>query len=645
MSDDDESGGDYDLEGYRTDDSLDPQADNGFFEMEAVESGADSDNSGDESSSGDHSELSSPIPKDSPWYAGPTTFPQFMELPPELRHQIWGMFCPDLVAKARLYQVLVRGPFARTTYTEESPFLEQQTAPARAVLAVHRESRALALRTLPDTFPIGPSGCVVRFNKEKDIVCLSDQYESTELPMVSLETVRHIAISAATWFEYYPDEALIRNWLSLYPNLKAVYLQADAAESDPTELPWLEKGKLSSYHLQTWEQEPGLGEDLDFIYCWPDPTGDTEPLARIAPRTHPLQARDSRSPSDAHPVSHPDNESNSDDESDSDNGSEPGDDSDSGDSDDNGPADNRNAHHDAGPTEEHGIPIYPLLQFEFESGVEMFNRLMEWRRTGGELDWNWGGSDHSGSETNEYESEGIDDEDIDEDAEPSGDDDDLVVLDHSKDESEEGGVVADHVSISSSDSDTNDNGADVSGLPSHDEYPVAAFSSPEAGAGSSATLEGSAGDNGRISESSSSEDDRPRMANRPKRRIVSSDAEDESDAEPTTRPRPTKRARVVSDSEEQDSEAEAQKKPERPTKRPRVVLSEDSGGDSDGGSVAEAEPAEAVHAASGSEDQSSSDDEQETKAERRSKGAQVIESDSGDDSEGSDDSDASLEED
>ncbi|KAB5582235.1 hypothetical protein GE09DRAFT_920102, partial [Coniochaeta sp. 2T2.1] len=544
-----------------------------FFEMEAVESGADSDDSDSDSSSSDHSQLSSPIPKDSPWYAGPTTFPQFMELPPELRHQIWGMFCPDLVAKSRLYQVMVRGPFARTTYTEESPFLEQQTAPARAVLAVHRESRALALRTLPDTFPIGPSGCVVRFNKEKDIVCLSDQYDSPELPMVSLETVRHIAISAATWFEYYPDKALIRNWLSLYLNLKAVYLQADAAESDPAELPWLEKGKLSSYHLQTWEQEPGLGEDLDFIYCWPDPAGDTEPLARIAPRAHPLQEFDD-------------------------------------DSDDNDPAHNRNPHHDAGPTEEHGIPIYPLLQFEFESGVEMFNRLMEWRRTGGDLDWNWGGSDHSGSETNEYESEGIDDEDIDEDAEPSGDEDDLVVLDHSEDDSEEGGVVADHVSISSSDNDTNDNGADVSGLPSHDEYPVAAFSSPESGAGSSATLEGSARGN---AESSGSEDDRPRMANRPKRRIVSSDAEDESDAEPTTRQRPMKRVRVMSDSEEEDSEPEAQQKTERPTKRARVVLSdsEDSGGDSDGGSVAKAEPDAAVYETSNSGDESSSDDEPE----------------------------------
>jgi hypothetical protein len=175
---------------------------------------------------------------------------------------------------------------------------------------------------------------------------------------------------------------------------------------------------------------------------------------------------------------------------------------------------------------------------------------MEWRRSGGELDWGWPTPSESGSETDEYESEGIDDDEVDVDSQGSSDEeDDLQVLPPSEDDSDEGGRGgSDHISIASSDNDTGESEGGISHLPPHSEYPVATFSSPEAGLGSSSTLEGSE------PGSSSSEESPARIVNRPKRRIVSSDVDDDSAGEPATKAgRPSKRARVImSDSEEDD---------------------------------------------------------------------------------------------
>lgn len=506
MSDDAESGGDYDLEGYGSDDSPDPGLDdNGFFDMEAVESGVDSDEPSDDSSSDDSQHVRSPLPLESDHIRAPSSFPQFMQLPPELRHYIWSLFCPDLVAKSRVLEVEGNhkvNPRLRKNLVIGA-FLQEQTAPARAVLATHRESRALALRTYPDTLPIHDGDGVVRFNKDTDVV-LFDQP-----PTSILENIYYLGMGPDWGFDEDlppkdPSSSVdprMQTLLQTFPNLKAVYFYDEFC--NPARMPWLKADKLNFYHFQTYEQEPGLGEDLDFIFCWPDPASNAVPL-----EVHDIPAPDHAN-EDYHDASSNDG--------------------------------------DVGPRR---LRVFELLQFDVQNAVGEFNRLMEWRRSGGELDWEAATSSESDSETNEYESEGIDDDEVDVDSQGSSEDDDLAVLPPSEDESEEAGSVPDHISISSSGSDMGEGEGGLPRLASHTVYPVATFSSPEPGSASSSTLE-----NGEP-ESSSSEESPVRMVNRAKRRIVSSDLEDDSDGGPVSRSeRPPKRARVVlSDSEEENED-------------------------------------------------------------------------------------------
>lgn len=556
MSDDAESGGDYDLEGYHSDDSHESGLeDNGFFDMEAAESGDESERFDRDSASksSDDSERSpSPLSFESRYFGGPTSFPQFLELPPELRYQIWDLFCPDLVAKARLFN------FTLAAHNViDGPYLVLQTAAARAVLATHRDSRAFALRALPDTLPFSRGQNVIRFNRDKDIVLLTPHNRSFDknyakpwggfLPShLSLfaERISYLAVQVECWPEIRYDnpsppwspesprrETYKRIIAQNFCNLKAVYFVHDADERNPVFLPWFQAAeKVSIYHFKHYEEESGIGEDLDVIYTWPDPA-----------ESQGVSMGDFT-------LSTPGKASSEDDGCDT----------------------------DAKNIEPRCVPVYDLLHFCFESGVEMFQRLMEWRTRGGELDWEWASSE-SGSETDEYESEGIDDEALDSDSNASGEEqDDLAVLPPSEDELDGGSSIAEHVSISSSSSDVGDSEKEFPTMPQPSDYPVATFSSPEVEHGSSATLEG----NG--SDSSSSEDSPVRMVNRPKRRIESSEGDNDSEVAQATK-RPAKRVRVLlSDSDDDDdgNDAQATKTEERPSKHAHVVLS-DSEDDSD----------------------------------------------------------------
>jgi len=532
MSDDAESGGDYDLEGYGSQDSLDSEADNPFFELEAVESRSGSDDDDDSGSSSG----SERAPSEPGYFGGPTSFPQFLRLPPELRHHIWRLFCPDLVAKGRVFEFTCHNSYDGG-YVGDHACLQQQTAATRAVLATHRESRALAVRTLPDTLAFGHTGDDhIRFSRERDIIFFDSNIPLREDRYKAfVDQIRHFAVEARHW-PGAGGTAMSLNvgqdaeaFLERYPNLQTVYLHVDAHDCKLFEMPWLLVDKLNTYRFETVEEHSGLGEDMEYAYCWPGPAGDAVPIEeyRFPSKDQADGDADGRDP---------DNSSSSNDSSSSVDSSASGDSP--GSKDELLSATRR-------------VPLFPLVEFCLGSGLDMFDRLMEWRRSGGDLDLAWDSSSDSDSETDEYESEGINDEDIDEESQASEDEDDLAVLDHSEDGSDAGGGVADHVSISSSDSDGDGTGDGGAGhLPDHSEYPVATFSSPDAGPespGSSSTLQGDG------PQSSSSEESPVRMVNRPKRRIVSSDAEDDSGDEPVARP--SKRARVVlSDSEDSEED-------------------------------------------------------------------------------------------
>jgi hypothetical protein len=539
MSDDGESGGDYDLEGYASDGSRDSDVDdngngNGFFDMEAAESGTDSDGS-DSQDSANNSPSSLPLDNSESYYGGdPASFPQFMRLPIELRYHIWGLFCPDLTAKSRVFEFLVGGQthssrFSKQFFVLESPFLDQQTAATRAVLATHHESRALVLRKLPDALRFRGGECVVRFDKDNDVVFVNnllDTFGGTGT-LAFGNQVKYLALdSTLPRLGHQQPESL---FLSTFPDLEAVYYLF--AQSDPSD-PWLKADKLNSYHFQTFEEEPGLGEDLDYVYCWPDASSNAVPIEEVE-ITRNFALDNSESGYDPDTVAGSEIES----------------------------------------TGTQRIPILPMIRFEFDSGLEKFNRLMHWRRHGGELDWDSDTSSQSESQTDEYESEGIDDDEIDSESHRSSEEDDDLAVVPLADDGFDGGDADEHESADFSGFyDSSGDGADHEA--SHElpvsEYPVAAFSSPEPDpessplvlpgdsralySGSSPMLESGGGSSPEIS---SSEGSPVRIVSRPKRRLVSSDTEDDDDEGPSKKVgRPSKRiARVVvSDSEDSEDD-------------------------------------------------------------------------------------------
>ncbi|KAG5959967.1 hypothetical protein E4U56_004693 [Claviceps arundinis] len=108
-----------------------------------------------------------------------SAFPRFMQLPPELRHQILHFYCPDLSVKARVLEFTFQESeppsdgsddydpdFLTTGFT-----LASQTKSLRAMLSTHHESRSIAVRTYSDELALdmGSRRAIFRFRKESDV--------------------------------------------------------------------------------------------------------------------------------------------------------------------------------------------------------------------------------------------------------------------------------------------------------------------------------------------------------------------------------------------------------------------------------------------------------------------------------------------
>lgn len=123
-----------------------------------------------------------------PGPSSPKPFP-FLSLPVELRFQIWKEYCPQLHGHPRILdftttledvqtysegRLLVRHQCARVYH---GGHLAEKTKNLRHVLAVHEESRSLALQVFPDPlFANASKGrrkyFVLRFRKDRDVVLL-----------------------------------------------------------------------------------------------------------------------------------------------------------------------------------------------------------------------------------------------------------------------------------------------------------------------------------------------------------------------------------------------------------------------------------------------------------------------------------------
>ncbi|KAI0536237.1 hypothetical protein GGR58DRAFT_476055 [Xylaria digitata] len=236
----------------------------GFLDMEAEESDGydeDEDEDGDE----DHYHSD---------HGGHFSFPQFSRLPPELRAMIWEAVDPHLKSKGRVldFYTINRGDF--NYHLNESPTLSQQTAPARILLATNKESRRIALQHYPDTIQLDGGLFDIRFNGSQDIIFLREA-----LPLeiaFGLEDwsdkIKYLALDRTRADDFFPTPSDDFDFEQAYKSLKAIFYCFDGAGLGRRKLDWSVSESSKQFYMETYEEQPGLGEDYKTLYCWPDTT-------------------------------------------------------------------------------------------------------------------------------------------------------------------------------------------------------------------------------------------------------------------------------------------------------------------------------------------------------------------------------------
>ncbi|KAI4869881.1 hypothetical protein F4820DRAFT_405374 [Hypoxylon rubiginosum] len=422
-------------------------------------------------------------------------FSQFMNLPPELRERVWEFFVPDLKAN-RVLRLLHISHLADELW--EVSLLPQQTAPARAMLATHTESRAIGLRNYPDTIDIRGGRGILRFHSERDVILLDAPLKAPHSPdrFVSLfSNVKYLAVDSGYCV---PDYSMALDSLppALLQNLKAVFLCLDPFVHSKSELGWCASDSAHRYSAREIEGRDE-GDDfyysmrtvIKYLYCWPDLQ---KTLA--SENGHPPPLMDYL-----------------------------------------------------------GVPIWPMVEFHFDRGLSRYQKICDFvSRAGGleELDDlsssdSGEGSTSDRSTEDEYESEGIDDATIDNDSDATGDEDDLVIQSGSEEEVEYEDEEQDVSAFNGfSPLQEEEEGPE---LHLGDEVGVANFSSLEPE---------SPNHDGNESSSDISDEEPVQKTVRQKRRIVVSDDEHDSEEEGDRMPsRPAKRSRIViSDTEDEDDD-------------------------------------------------------------------------------------------
>lgn len=159
--------------------------------------------------------------------------------------------------------------------------LSDQTEALRTVAAVNRESRGIVLRQNPDTLRLnaGSGDAEVRFKKDRDIVYFNDlvMNEPYEAPYDAdfCNNIIHAAIeldglggnvspSSPEQFES------ILHLVRVLPNLETLYLIRQHYQLSKRSIQWCGSRMMRHARVETFEKQPGLGEDLEWAYCWPD---------------------------------------------------------------------------------------------------------------------------------------------------------------------------------------------------------------------------------------------------------------------------------------------------------------------------------------------------------------------------------------
>lgn len=233
----------------------------------------------------------------------------FMRLPPELRIRIWQLFCPDLVAKARVLHFCIgdASPTMRPLDLEigesyntvwEGRALEEQTFPLRMLMGIHQESRALGTSKYPTVVPIdseeGERG-LVRVAPTTDIMLFESCEWHLEMDgFCSLVQNLAITLDAMMLFRGEHLDAM-QDWLQRFPNLQRLFIGMEdsfARNEEPSlleSLGWCSSNYVHSYRVETKEKETGYGEDTETIYVWPNIL-DHGDFARVHISKEPMRA-------------------------------------------------------------------------------------------------------------------------------------------------------------------------------------------------------------------------------------------------------------------------------------------------------------------------------------------------------------------
>ncbi|UPK94728.1 hypothetical protein LCI18_005663 [Fusarium solani-melongenae] len=210
-------------------------------------------------------------------------FPQFCRLPIELRQRIWELFCPELRARHRVLDFSIsygtaRHPDAASAFVwtvRDGIALDDQTRTLRTVLAVHHESRAMASNAFPHSLSMdaGAGDAVVRFNRDSDVVLINglrspEGNHVFHLPEFGSE-IKNLALSGWSSLDQI-DGTAVSNFLVKFDQLESFFVCLSFSNCRKSRMAWCTSDLINRYHTQTFEREAGFGENLQWLYCWPD---------------------------------------------------------------------------------------------------------------------------------------------------------------------------------------------------------------------------------------------------------------------------------------------------------------------------------------------------------------------------------------
>ncbi|CAM1509616.1 Fc.00g033550.m01.CDS01 [Cosmosporella sp. VM-42] len=259
--------------GSDDDDEEDAAENTGFLDVMAVEA-QDGDESSDGSGTDDEFDESS------------ESFHLFLRLPFELRRRIWELFSPELRLQPRILEFSFSFGTARhrdpswpstkkVITVHDGMTLQDSTAPIRTVLSVHQESRAMALSVLTDTLAIdaGSGDALVRFNRDTDLVMARGLWGA------GIEDAFHLPEFASNIKNLALDEAeassphltgVVSNLIQDCPSLETLFLSMPSGRFRKRNLTWCTSDLVNRSYTETFEKMPGFGEDMQYLYCWPD---------------------------------------------------------------------------------------------------------------------------------------------------------------------------------------------------------------------------------------------------------------------------------------------------------------------------------------------------------------------------------------